>query len=432
MKPPTSRANLMTMMRNNFFHQPIRHFWRVSIFTAIFLACLAHYGAAATTAAPSREDIAAAINYSTHYLLQATMPGGQFVYSINLDSRFGMIDTYNIVRHSGAMYALGMIDQAHPQPDVLAALQRSSNWIFASQIKPVAGHPDFLGIWETPTSEHPQMISTGNLGLGLVGLTALESVKPEAIPIDKLRRIGEMLLWMQKPDGTFQTAYYPDKSTFETTLEVLYYPGEAALGLTCLYEQDRDPRWLMAALKALSALATSRQSGDDIPPDHWAMLATQKVLLHLQDIKNPPVSREQLLAHARLVCASLMANQQPAAAGEVAGSFSPDGLTTPTATRMEGLLAALAFLPPEDAALRQQIQTSVAAGISFLLRAQVKSGQYSGAFPHSIIRKETKDNPRNMLFNIYAGQVRIDFVQHAVCALLRYQATLSSPSSSAQ
>lgn len=377
-------------------------------------------GIAESTPVVTQKELATAIQNSTSYLLSSTMQSGQFVYTINLDPRFGMIDGYDIVRHGGAMYGLGLAYQAHPDPGILAALQRSSDWLFKNQIKPLPGHEKMLGIWETPTKEHAELISTGDLGLGLVGLMSLENAKPGTVPIENLHQIAETLLWMQKPDGSFQTQYYPDTKTFEPTFKVLYYPGEAALGLAMLYEKDYNQRWLLAAANALAFLAKSRRGSKDIPPDHWAMIATQQVLAHFDELSHPPITRDELLDHARAVCLSLMQNQQPASSGEVAGSFSPQGFTTPAATRMEGLLAALQFLPAADP-LRQQIHPCVDAGIAFLVRAQIKDGTYIGAIPNCITRKPEDGSAENLTFNVYAGQVRIDYVQHALDAFLQYQ-----------
>jgi hypothetical protein len=99
------------------------------------------------------------------------------------------------------------------------------------------------------------------------------------------------------------------------------------------------------------------------------------------------------------------------------GGFTPDGRTTPTATRLEGLLAALEFLPREDAALRAKIEAGVKLGVSFLLRAQIVSGPFAGGLPGiapgrtSVAIKEAAQE----------SEVRIDYVQHALCAWLRYE-----------
>jgi hypothetical protein len=93
------------------------------------------------------------------------------------------------------------------------------------------------------------------------------------------------------------------------------------------------------------------------------------------------------------------------------GSFDPTGRTAPTATRMEGLLAALEFLPNGN--LRTEVKSTIDHGIAFLLHAQIRDGLYAGGMPGADIPTETG-----------SADIRIDFVQHALCAWLRYQQQL--------
>jgi len=104
------------------------------------------------------------------------------------------------------------------------------------------------------------------------------------------------------------------------------------------------------------------------------------------------------------------------------GAFDSQGRTAPTATCLEGLLAALEFLPTRPQAnesqikLRGQIDSAVEKGIAFLMRAQIKSGPYAGGMPAAIAPSKTAVRPARG-----ASEVRIDFVQHALCAWLRYE-----------
>ena len=100
------------------------------------------------------------------------------------------------------------------------------------------------------------------------------------------------------------------------------------------------------------------------------------------------------------------------------GAFTEDGRTTPAATRLEGLLAALTFLPPDDA-LGLRIESAVHRGIAFLLRAQVKRGEFAGAIPRAIDQLPSTD-PSAVKFNRRASEVRIDYVQHALSAMTQY------------
>jgi hypothetical protein len=155
-----------------------------------------------------------------------------------------------------------------------------------------------------------------------------------------------------------------------------------------------------------------------VPADHWALLATEK-LLSLENIDEVPVPRELLVNHAIQISEAILQDQiEDPERPEYDGGFTEDGRTTPTATRLEGLQAALNVLPP-DHELRRRIETAVPRGISFLLRAQVSEGEFSGAYPRAV-GKIDPDLPDADAFNRRATEVRIDYVQHALSAMIQY------------
>jgi len=174
---------------------------------------------------------------------------------------------------------------------------------------------------------------------------------------------------------------------------------------------------LDAAAKGLSYLAKSRQGAENIPDDNWALIATAKLLPSFNDAASP-ASREELIQHARAICEVMLAEQITTADDpRLVGGFTKVGLTTPTATRIEGLLAALEFLPRVDTALRAQIEAAAKRGVEFLLRAQIKSGPFAGGMPAvmpGLLSPVVKAQ-------VLESEVRIDYVQHALCAWLRYE-----------
>jgi eukaryotic-like serine/threonine-protein kinase len=85
-----------------------------------------------------------------------------------------------------------------------------------------------------------------------------------------------------------------------------------------------------------------------------------------------------------------------------------DATRSAGATRLEGLLAALEFLPRGE--LRNNVEASTIRGIAFLLRAQITSGKYAGGLTGSV-RTSAIDS----------SDVRVDYVQHAASAWLRYR-----------
>jgi hypothetical protein len=101
------------------------------------------------------------------------------------------------------------------------------------------------------------------------------------------------------------------------------------------------------------------------------------------------------------------------------GSLAPRGAVTPTATRLEGLQAALTFIPL-DHPIVPHMRAAIGRGIDFLLRAQVRDGPYAGGMPQAISRLPEDGSAEVHGFNQRATEIRIDYVQHSLSALVQY------------
>lgn len=274
-----------------------------------------------------------------------------------------------------------------------------------------------LAVWSAPASERSQtafpIAELGATGLGLVALSAVNEAQPDTTPVSELQALGRFLLFLQRQDGSFVSRYVAERGPV-TNWESLYYPGEAALGLISLYNTDHSREWLLAAAKALSYLARTRAGLATVPDDHWALIATAELLPYSDQIGST-ISRQELVSHAVQICNSILREQiqDPTGAG-LDGAFDPAGRTTPAATRLEGLLATLQFLPKGE--LRTEIEAAVGRGVAFLLRTQITSGPYAGGVPGAVVASAKG-----------GSTIRIDYVQHALCAWLRYQGSVSYP-----
>jgi len=390
-------------------------------------------GAAPDRARPTREELRGAIDRAAAYLVRACGEDGKFVYRVNLDPGVTPEPKYNMLRHAGAIYALGMarerqadgsIDAATGRPTETpteAAMVRAAGFLKRRAIGPVPGQDGMLAVWSDPEltgTDGPLQAKLGGAGLGLVALLSVERVRPGFTPKDELRGLGRFVVWMQKEDGGFYSKYLPEGSGRDDSWTSLYYPGEAALGLLMLDEHDPSPEWLTAAARAIAYLARMRRDRVRVEADHWALLATAK-LLGAAEGRSAALDREAAVRHAVQVCEAILeAKPRYTASRRTAGCLTADGRTCPTATRLEGLLAALEFLPPEQAALRARMEGAVHAGIAFLVRAQVRDGPRAGAVPRAA-EPSGPDDRR-------ATEVRIDYVQHALSAMIQYERWLGS------
>ena len=91
------------------------------------------------------------------------------------------------------------------------------------------------------------------------------------------------------------------------------------------------------------------------------------------------------------------------------------GRIAPTATRLEGLLAATTFL--EDGHEREEILSAIRDAMAFLLTAQVPDGHFAGAFPRAI-----RSLPTGASVDVRrATEIRIDYAQHALSSIMQYR-----------
>jgi hypothetical protein len=236
-----------------------------------------------------------------------------------------------------------------------------------------------------------------------------------------LRQVGQFILFMQEESGHFRSKYNETRHAFED-FESEYYPGEAILALSLLHRVDPDPQWLNAALRGVLFLEESRQglAVNHLPNDHWLMIASAALLPQFAAAASPPISRERVLGHV-LDLGRMMLNDQRLVAWIPGrqGAFTPDGGTTPSATRLEGLLALERLLPLEHPE-RPRVHAAIADGLRYVLRAQVETGPAKGGFtavlPGWHLIREQREA---------AAEIRIDYVQHALSALIGH--SQSSP-----
>ncbi len=366
-----------------------------------------------------------AIESAAVYLVEKTGENGKFIYRVNTDPQITVGEGYNILRHAGTIYAMAAAQQRAPSPDLRNAIERAGRYLQKEAIGPVPGSTNLLAVWSRPNvtrKNAPLQAKLGGTGLGLVALLSIEEMQPGFTSLNNLRALGQFLVFMQKENGSFYSKYIPSTGGRNEKWVSLFYPGEAALGLLLLHEKDPSGKWAVPATAALDFLARSRQNSANVPADHWALLATEK-LFALENFPLNPALRERLTIQTVQICETILTDQlvlpdQP----DIDGAFDKGGRTAPAATRMEGLLAAKNILPP-DHPMQSRIGTCLERAVGFLLRTQIRRGSFDGAFPRAI-RTIDPTAKSAAAFSRRATEVRIDYVQHALSALIGWEQTL--------
>ncbi|RMH40868.1 MAG: hypothetical protein D6689_12465 [Deltaproteobacteria bacterium] len=384
--------------------------------TATFAAVAAAYAVTCAALDPRVEvdppRVDAAMRAAADYLVRHAGADGRFVYEVDGAGAPVGGGRYNVLRHAGAIYSLAMYHELRPTPAVRDTLVRAARTLRARHVAPVAGLPGRSAVFSLPGEEAggAREAKLGGAGLGLVALIAARALDPSVVDVDTLRQIGAFVEFMQRPDGSFRSKY-SERDAFARDFDSLYYPGEAILGVAMLYEIDRDPRWLSLALRAARALIDRQRKMARLPNDHWLMIAIARLLPHVADAVDPPVTRDELVAHAIALGDAMRREQRwtrlvPGAAG----AFTPDARVTPTTTRLEGL-AAIALAVGSDHPARARFAEAIEDGIAFALACQVAAGPHRGGFRRALRRWFVGDDWQH---------VRVDYVQHALSALVGY------------
>jgi hypothetical protein len=384
---------------------------------------------------------------------------GKFTYIAYLDEELPLDFTthkqksYNLLRHNGAIYSMALSYLRSPDPDLLEAIQRSVAYLKREAIGPVPdvslaedveddqqhwqdlpNIPNLLAAWETKGmvgDSDSAKAKLGGAGLALIALVSMEKITPGVSDLEYLRKLGEFIKYMQHEDGSFTCRYIPAEGGREDGWTSLYYPGEAALGLIYLASMETDEaqkqKWVDVSAKAIMHLERIRrtQALTQIEPDHWALLATQQLLPLLDQNSN-----EYWFVYdhgVRVVKSMLAGHSKEELKEESKGCFTFDSRTCPTATRMEGMIAALSFVRPsemfasdkEDHAERllDRMHHDIKLGISFLLSSQDTStaNNMQGGVPVKFPAETSK-----------AKEVRVDYVQHSMSAMIAYEKLLHS------
>jgi hypothetical protein len=388
---------------------------KLAIFAGVLLFLFAAYLTTCKVLDPrvqvTRTGVQHSMAAAADYLVAHNLDNGRFIYEVDGEGA-STGPRYNVLRHSGAVYSLSMYHGLEPSPELRDTILRAGAYLRDHHVFPVQDLPDTSTVFSLPREEagRERVAKLGGAGLGLVALVRARALDESLISIDELRQIANFILFMQAEDGSFRSKY-SERIKFDDDFNSLYYPGEAILALVELYRVDRDPRWLDAALRATQSLIARQRSYDKLPNDHWLMIAISQLSTVIGDAVDPPVDLDTMLDHAVALGDAMIWEQRwTSLIPGMYGAFTPDARTTPSSTRLEGLAALYQALPASHPA-RDRLRTSINRGIGFILACQDDDGANRGAFRRALRRRFVGESWRH---------VRIDYVQHALSAVVGY------------
>jgi len=258
-------------------------------------------------------------------------------------------------------------------------------------------------------------IKLGGNALAILALTKYTEVSKDSSHLDLAKKLARWILNTQKENGEFaiHKQSFTTKKIEEFTSD--YYPGEAIFSLCRLYVLDPDEHWLNAAERAADFIINFRDrkvKENDLNHDHWLLYALNA--LHRLRPKQVYIDHSFKISRAIMKAQSVRPKHH-----DLIGSFYNPARSTPTAIKMEGLCAA--YHLANDYGYTQESDEflkSIKLCASFQLRTQfTPESAFYLKNPHMALggfRKSLTDY-----------EIRIDYVQHNISALLALYKILS-------
>jgi hypothetical protein len=350
----------------------------------------------------SKTDIGVALKMAGRYLAQAVQDDGSFIYEYN-PLRDQVIPDYNIIRHAGAVFSMMELYGRYKDPEILKAAGKAVGFLLRHiREGTLSGKP-------VKFVEEKNEVKLGGNALTALALAEYARVTGDRSHDAVMKGLGEWILATQDANGRFTVHKQDSSSGRISSFQSEYYPGEAIFALMRLYSLTGERKWLDAADKgALYQLKTFSRLGDEkLPHDHWLLYGLNEI-----HRKRPrPEFLEGAMRFARVIIMAQHTRMNQSQPDWEGGYYKPPR-SAPTATRMEGLDSAYALAKDfGKVAEAREIRQALGRGMGFLLRIQV--GPEAAMYCR---------NPERSLGgvreSVWSPIVRIDYVQHAISALL--------------
>ncbi len=356
--------------------------------------------------APTPELLLAAARSGGEYLRRAVRGDGRFVYSYRPKTG-GERDRYNLLRHAGTIYSMLELYEVTGEEALLAAAERAIAYLERA-IEPCTDGDQGI---EAACAVEKDFVKLGGNALAIIALAKHAEVTGSGDRRELIEGLGRWILATQSDAGEF-TVHKVHQRTGKLDDHVSqYYPGEAVLALLRggpVVGEAAAKQWLEAAAKGARWLIEVRDRAlpdHKLNHDHWLLYGLNELHRRQPD----PL----YLEHARRTTAAILRlqNRRPSFA-DWRGSYYNPPRSTPTATRSEGLAAA--YLLERDHGAPDQaadLLEGLELGVRFQLQTQFR--------PESALYLP---DPRRALGGFRRSlthyEVRIDYVQHNVSALL--------------
>jgi len=355
------------------------------------------------------DQLEQSISLASSYFSRMTTDEGMITYEFNPFTNVSSFENYNILRHSGTLYAMMQTYNETKNASLLEATQRAIGYL-SDQIKPFN---------DTYCIVYNDEVKLGGSALAIIALAEYTQVTGDQQYLSTMNKLADYLIVNQKPSGEFISKRYYSTGKISSFVSS-YYPGEAILALCRLYDLTGDQSLLDTATLASEYLILDRDADvsiEDLNHDHWLLMALNELYRFDQ--------KQIYLDHSGKITQAILESQRNeynrlAEEESWLGSYYTPPRSTPTATRSEGLIASYRLF--NDFSSNQSVLDAISYAINLSIHFQLNM-QYTF---------ETMDELNHSSWGIGGfkesvtdSTIRNDYVQHNICAIIGYYQLLT-------
>jgi hypothetical protein len=371
-----------------------------------------------------RAALRAAAIAGGRYLLRHLEDDGHFdyeYYTTEDQVRPALVD-YSLPRHAGATYLLAQLYQETHDPAFAEAARRAIS-LMAGLAPGACARADRACI-----GEDADAVELGSVGLGLTAVAEYQRVTGDRQFAEFARRLERFIVYMQRSDGDFCHLYDAVADRRDETTRLLYYSGEATLGLAKYlllpdHKDDADARRALdAGLGYLIGPAYGHLVGQFyFGEDHWTCMAADFGWPNLSETRRLEASQfcdefAAFLRRSQYQADEAMVDEAPDLLGAYGISPFIAPHSTPVGSRSETAISIYQMdlrkgLSPDDPRVRRT-RAQILSGMRFLLDHQIDDDA-------AWLMPNPEAARGGFLMNDVKRYVRIDFVQHTCSAIVR-------------
>ena len=211
------------------------------------------------------------IEQAADFLDSQITEDGSFIYGINAMTD-KPLTSYNMLRHSGSVWALICRYRMQPDENLRADIERAIDYLLSQVVYDVEGA---AYLYEKKTNE----CKLGGCGIAVVALTEYMDTFGSDRYTRQCVALGEGILKQQQPDGGYWHVLDGGLNRTEE-FRTVYYDGECTFALSRLYALTGDRRWLDAACRAVDHFIANHYTQYR---DHWIAYSHNEVTKYVDD-----------------------------------------------------------------------------------------------------------------------------------------------------